>query len=325
MLGRRKWRTVGVLVIALGAVVGTLGWLVLGSEEAYQRRIAHWGGWTREMPPVSHPFFKFRQQIRHDLGDRVCLMLLGSPGRIVGNGPPPGKAADWQDATAAQLAELLEAQPILVARLSGSKHLGDDWLAGLKYPEAMGGLGLDGSQITDQSADILAKMRKLGGLSLVDTAISDVTVFRLCRLPNLFSLSVGGPNIRSIRLLDHRLLDESGTLASRAGGKLRLEGLVEMTGLPGTTENIRVIVRPEGIPALPEIFPKQELSLIEMESPWSYHFRIDLAGLPPGRSSVEVWIDHRPGFTTSLVQYRMRPFAIELATPEPVLPEGAPR
>jgi hypothetical protein len=307
MLGGRKWRKVGILVLALCVLVAACGWLGprLAGEEAYQRRLARWGGRSREVPqdsPLLRPYRRY-------LGDRVYRALAGSSGRVV------DMTAGSADATSAQLAELLEAQPIRRAWLDGSKHLGDDWIAGIKEPGIMSGLMLNETKVTDRSAEVILKMYNLTGLSLVDTAISDAAVARLCRLPKLDSLSVGGPNIRSIRLVDHRLLDESGAPAARAEGKLRLEGLVEITGLPGATHNIRVEIRRDGNP-LTETTPKQELSLIELESPWSWRFRIDLAGIPPGRSSVEVWIDHQPGITTPIVQYRMKPFTIELAAPE---------
>jgi hypothetical protein len=82
-----------------------------------------------------------------------------------------------------------------------------------------------------------------------------------------------------------------------------------------------VIIRPAGDPVA-EIFPEQELSSIELESPWSWRFRVDLAAVPPGRSNVEVWIDHQPGLAAPVVHYRMRPFAIELADPTPTEAQG---
>ncbi len=327
MLGGRKWRRAGLLLLALGMLAAAWGWLGLHSrwahEDDFQRRIARWGGRSRELPGVVHPLFRYRNQIRRYAGDRVFLMLTGSSDRVVGNSGPPDTTTDWRpNATPAQLAELLEAQPIKAAWLAGSKNLGDDWLAGIKEPGTMSALALDGSEVTDRSTEVIVKMHNLASLSLVDTAISDAAVFRLCRLPKLNGFSVGGPNIRSIRLVDHRLLDDSGAPAAHAEGKLRLEGLVEIAGLPGATHNVRVIIRREGNSALPESFPEQELSSIELESPWSWRFRVDLAGIPPGRSSVEVWIDHQPGLCTPVVQYRMQPFAIELADPDPTQTEG---
>ena len=319
MDGSRKLRVVGLLALALGLVIAAWGWLGLGSpwarEEAYQQRLALWGGRSRALPSESHPLARYRDPILKYLGKGVYLALIESPNRVVGNGDGHHTTADWANATPAQLAELLERQPIRTAWLSGSKHLGDDWLAGLKEPGTISSLTLDGTAITDRSAEVFVKMKNLSGLSLVDTAISDVAVARFCRLPKLDSLDVGGPNIRSIRLLDHRLLDDSGAPAARAEGNLRLEGLVEITGLPGSTHNVRVIIRREGDLTRSEIFPKQDLSLIELESPWSWRFRVDLAGLPPGRSNVEVWIDHQLGLCTPVIHYRMQPFAIELTDP----------
>ena len=320
MLGDRKRRKVGILVLALCVLVAACGCLVLGSrwvrEQDLQWRLAQWGGRSRALPSESHPLSRYRSWIHKYLGHRAYLALTGSPGRDVSNGRGFRTTADWADATPAQLAELLEAQPIRSAWLAGSKHLGDDWLAGIKEPGAMFALALDGTEVTDRSAEVFVKMKNLGTLSLVDTAISDAAVARFCRLPKLDSLQVGGPNIRSIRLVDHRLLDDSGAPATHAEVKLRLEGLVEIAGLPGATHNVRVFIYREGDSALTESFPEQELSSIKLESPWSWRFLVDLKGIPPGHWSVEVWIDHELGFGTPVVHYRMQPFAVELAAPE---------
>jgi hypothetical protein len=156
-------------------MVTAWGWLGFRSrqaeEVAYQLRLSRWGGRSQELPRNSASLYRFRKFV----GDEIYFGLTGSDGRIVGN----DRVAHLDgDATREQLDELLERQPIRTALVAGSKHLGDDWLAGLEEPGAMLALALDGTAITDRSADFLVKMKNLSSLSLVDTAISDVAIAR---------------------------------------------------------------------------------------------------------------------------------------------------
>ena len=315
MTGWRKWKAVGPILLALGFAITAWGWMGFRSrraeERAYQLRLSRWGGRSQELPRYSPSL----QRVRKLLGDEIYFGLTGSDGRFVGN----HRASPLGDATKAQLAELLERQPIQQAWVAGSKDLDDDWIAGLGDRGVVVMLALDATGVTDRSAAAIAGMTNLAGLGLVDTAISDAAVDRIRRLPNLHHFYVGGPNVRAIRLVDHRLLDDQGRPATRTQGRLRLEGRVEIAGLAGEPGNVRVMVRSEGDRPPWESFPYGwgarvgDVGMLDPVSPGVYSFRVDILGIPPGRSTVDVWIDHQAAPGPKIVHYRLEPFEVDLA------------
>src|SRR5947208_448411 len=86
-------------------------------------------------------------------------------------------------------------------------------------------------------------MVNLSDLGLVGTALSDAAVDRLLKLPKLNTLSVGGPNIRAIRLLDALVVDDEGRPASVAGRPSFVRGRIAISALPGSPGAVRVMVR----------------------------------------------------------------------------------
>ena len=316
----RKIKWVGLAFLAGAVGLAGWGWWGLRSRRlddvAYQARLARWGGRSQDLPKYSGSL----QWMRRNLGDELYFGLTGSDGRIVGNNR---SGAIRSDTSKAELAELLEVQPIREALLAGAGQVDDDWVMGLRHPEAMLLLSVDGTSVADRSAPMIARMSALIDLGMVGTAVSDAAVDRIRRLPKLDHFYVGGPNIRAIRLVDPRVVDLQGAPAVRSGEVLRVEGKVEIRGLEGEPGNVRVMVRPEGFQPPWVSFPCgwdariAGVGMLEPRSPGVYSFAVDVASIPPGSSEVQVWVDHRHAPGPKVVFYRLQPFQVMLAPPEP--------
>ncbi len=165
-------------------------------------------------------------------------------------------------------------------------------------------------------------MDHLLNLGLADTAISDAGVARLIRLPRLGTLGFGGPNIRSVRLVELKVLDESGLPAVRSVPGLGVEGRVEIAPHLGIPSYVRVTVCPPGgLHARvmshylwDDRFDRHITGLVE-ETPGTWTFRGVLPHIPPGRSTVEVWVVFARAVLPSSIQYRMEPRPIDLTQP----------
>ena len=284
-------------------------------EMRYRARISRWGGQSQDVFRAS-PLGPLRPMI----GDAAYSLIVGHQGRLVGN----DAAADANDAaTPNQLAELLEIQPICSANLAGAKALDDAWLAGIQDPTRVIFLQLEGTAITDRSVDRLMAMTGLISLGLSDTALSDESVAKLRQLPKLRRLSVGGPNLKSARLVGPSLVDVGGLPSPGPNLPTTLRGRVEVADGFGVPRAIRVFVRTPGDGPPSRTVPYGWNTAIRAEGrpvedgrgAWS--FSIPLSGLPAGRAIVETWVEWEEGAVLDQFASKLDPFVIELAAPPP--------
>jgi hypothetical protein len=49
-----------------------------------------------------------------------------------------------------------------------------------------------------------------------------------------------------------------------------------------------------------------------------------VGGIPPGKSSVEVWVDKHPYARPNYIRYRLTPFSIELAPADEARDDDSP-
>lgn len=269
--------------------------------EAIQARAKRWGGhMAREIaiPATLRPY-------RATVGDPLLSLLGEDFGNQVGC---------WgTQASESELMAVLDAEPFHTVYLGGAVNLGDAWVGAIRKPDAVGGLHLDGTRVTDACVDRLMAMTNLGDLGLVDTVISDAGVDRLRRLPKLRHVFVGGPNIRDVRLVDGEVVDSTGRRATTAGPGLSVRGLIQTNGKIIPEGNVRVMVRPAGSPppwkSVPYGWnaPLGNVGNLVRTSPNVGTIDLPIGLLPPGRSTVEVWFDDGPIF------YRAGCFEIDLA------------
>ena len=225
MTRRRVWRIAGLIVLL--TVVGVVGryWFVIRPRarafEALQRRVETWGGHIFPYQPFNETFSRLPPWISSPL----VKWLGGNQGMQVG--------ATVADATKEQLAELLAAPGIHRVNLNGSKNLDDGWITSVNSTRPMFQLCLGGTGVTDRSVPKILEMQGLAALDLTDTAISDSAVSQLRLLPKLRVLSVGGPNIQAVRLIDAGVFDGQGRPTSISSPKLQVRGLFRVSGLAG--------------------------------------------------------------------------------------------
>jgi hypothetical protein len=305
------------VLIALGAVMVLpgLAWLILrsrgGQEEDFQLRLSRWGGRSQPILEPNHPL----EPLRPFLGTGIYLSVAGSRGRLI--------EAGGSKATKEQLAELLTVQPIRTVLAGGARNLDDDWVAGIEAPGELEVLVIDDTSVTDRSVDKILEMKSLEILGLVNTAVGDSAVDRLLRLPRLKHLYVGGPNIRAVRLVESRVVDDSGAPAVRAGVPHRVEGRIRVDGLTGKLRYVLARYRSGGaapVWSLSSHHPQSrvgDLGKLEELSPDLWSFRVALPGLPPGRSIIELSIVPDNGGGPMQVFYRLAEIDLELAPPIP--------
>jgi hypothetical protein len=308
------------VLIVLGAVVVLPGsaWLVFhsrgGQEEDFQLRLSRWGGRSQPILDGTHPLYPYRSY----LGAENYLVIAGSKGRRV--------EAGGSKATREQLAELLTVQPIRTVLAGGARNLDDDWVAGIEAPGELEVLVIDDTSVTDRSVDKILQMKKLEILGLVNTAVSDSAVDRLRRLPSLKHLYVGGPNIRAVRLVESRVVDDSGAPAIRAGVTHHVEGRLRVDGLSSKLRYVLARYRSEGSAPVWSLSPHHPqirvggLGKLAELSPDLWSFRVNFPGLPPGRSIIDLSIVPDNGGGPMQVFYRVAEIEVELMPP---IPAGA--
>ena len=276
--------------------------------EAFQSRVASWGGSAKRFPNMDSPFWNYRGFLGLD---GVIEPLLGSDGYEL--------STLKGDVTREQLNDLLSVSRIRSLWIAEASRLDDEMVLGLRDPGAMRRLLLNHVNVTDRSLEAIARMPDLQVLVLVDTSVSDAAFDRLLKLPKLNNLHIGGPNIRAIRLVDHEVVDESGRPADRSGVTLGVRGWFAIEGRLGTPRDVWVLVRSEGDP------PPWEAPVYGMNTgrwargrcievqPGLWTFDAWVAGVPAGTSSVEVWVsiskNHLPAYLSS----RLEPFSISLS------------
>jgi hypothetical protein len=248
----------------------------------------------------------------------LYLSLAGSKGRLV--------EAGGSKASKEQLAELLTVQPIRTVRAGGAKQLDDDWVAGIEVPGALEELVLDETSVTDRSVDKFLEMKNLRFLGLVNTPVGDSAVDRLRLLPSLEHLYVGGPNLRAVRLLESRVVDESGVPAVRAGVPFRIEGRI---GVEGLSSRLRYVLARHHLEGTVQVWALSsqhtqsragELGELEERSPGLWSFRVGIPPLPPGRWIVDLSVVPENGERSMQVFYRIAEIEIELTPPIPAGP-----
>ena len=306
----RAVRLVGLIVLTI--LLSSSGaywwsrWVRNREFEAFQIRVGRWGGGVSRSLNIQSPLMVFRGN-----GPSFIDPLLGTDGYHVWSRKP--------DLTGEQIRELLSLSSIRSLSIAPTPGFDDDCLIGLRDPAAILGLMLNDVNVTDRSLETIARMEGLSNLSLVGTSVSDGAVDRLLKLPKLNSFSVGGPNIRAIRLIDSGIFDESGRPAIHAGGPLRVRGRVAIQGRYGKPGNVRVFVRADGDqpPWLSHPYGwnanRGSVGMLVEESLGNWTFDVPVGGIPQGKSSVEVWVDKNPFVQPNFIRYRLEPFSIDLA------------
>jgi hypothetical protein len=317
MAMRRRRVVLFVGAITLAILLATTGaywcsrWARDREFEAIRSRTELWGGGISRLVDFNSPLYPLRNRI----GRTVIDPLLGTNGCAVWTRKP--------DVTKEQIRELVSSvSPIRSLSIAPTSHFDDDGLIGLRDPAAVLGLHLNGMNVTDRSLATMARMENLSSLSLVETSISDDAVDRLLKLPKLNDFHVGGPNIHAVRLVDSGVFDDSGQRAVKAGGPLHVKGRIAIENRYGKPGNVRVFVRREDDPPPWLSYPygwnakRGNVGMLVEEAPGTWTFDVTVGGIPPGKSSVEVWVDKHPYARPNFIRYRLMPFSIELVPEE---------
>jgi hypothetical protein len=313
----RRWVIrIGVLVV-FALLAGSLAFhefVILARERdllALQDRLGRRGG--------SLFLLDHREGILNWIGRTIgrdrSLKYLGSPGARV----------TWNGSTAAkdELALLLAGPPLRQVFLGGSRNLDDDWIGGIHHPRSLIQLNIGGTGVTDRSIPKILEMTNLDSLDLTATAVSDEGIERLKTLPKLRGAYVGGPNVRAFQLVEAGLFDGSDRPASHAGSLFKVRGRVRSVQpfVPGSFVDVMVRTAKDAPIGHHRSAPFAWGTHIMAQCPLSLdpdgtcRFGVDLAEIPAGSSSVEIWVREPIGGEGEIL-YRLTPFAIEL-TPEP--------
>lgn len=294
-MGRRlRWGIVIlilVLMVGLGVLAGP-NWIAVWNRDRefdeIAARVRRWGVHLHREVIVPRPL----QPLRGTVNDRIVDLFGEHRGNQVGT---------WgTQATKSQLAEVLKGQPFTLVTLGGAVNLDDDWVAGIQATSSVAMLHLDGTSITDDCVGKLLEMNGLVELGLVDTAISDAAIDRLRKLPDLIALSVGGPNFRSVRLIEGQLVDQAGRPAIESGARLyHVQGRIKAEGFASELGNVRVMIRTPSTPPPWKIIPYGwnpsygEVGMLDQQSPGTSTFRVPISGLPAAPLIIEIWVDVR--------------------------------
>jgi hypothetical protein len=308
----RIGRIVGLIALVVVLVSsGCCWWFLWKSKndfEAFQSRVGLWGGHVSRSLNFNSPLMRFRGN-----GPSIIDPLLGTDGFHI--------SIHGQDVTREQLSELVSVSPIRSLSIAATSQFSDDQVIGINDPGAIRGLHLNDVNVTDRSLETIARMGNLSELSLVGTAISDATVDRVIKLKNINNVYVGSPNIRSIRLIEAKIVDESGMPAVVAGGSLSVRGRIAIEGGFGKPGNIRVMVRSDGDQPPWQSHPygwnssRGSIGSLIEKAPGIWVFDLSVSGISAGKSIVEIWIDQASTVGPNFVHYRLTPLTIDLADP----------
>ena len=295
------------MVVAAG--VALIRWERRREFARVAARVGSWGGHLQHAVILPGPLQGFRRSVNRDL-----LNVFGEDLGVLFNYSG--------SATPGQLAEALEGQPFRQVWASGSRNLRDDWIAGLRDTSRLYSLRLDESPVGDRSVGKLLEMPVLDDLSLVATGLSDAGLERLWDHPRMRTVYLGGPNLRSVRLVEGRVEDAAGHAASEAGPSLVVRGRFEAQARFGGPSTVRVMVRPDGSPSPLRTFPygwEAHMGGVGQASPtstgaWSFEAPMDRT-LAPGRARVVVWVDFLDRDHDRHAYWMVGSFDIDLAIP----------